>query len=103
MVTSYEIALHKTAERELNDLEDTKANRLRDALRDVSRHEQPTQHDKVKQLEGQRGRFRVRVGDVRAICVLVKPRLYVLKAGNRKNVYEDIDRVIEKRSEGIRA
>jgi len=93
MVTSYEIALHKTAERELNDLEDTKADRLRDALRDVSQHEQPTQHDKVKQLEGQRGRFRVRVGDVRAICQLSKPRLLVIKVGNRKNVYHDIDNV----------
>jgi len=91
MVTSYEIALHKTAERELNDLEDTKADRLRDALRDVSRHEQPTQHDKVKQLEGQRGRFRIRVGDVRAICQLSKPNLLVLKVGNRKNVYDGVD------------
>ena len=93
MVTSYEIALHKTAERELNDLEDTKADRLRDALRDVSRQEQPTQHDKVKQLEGQRGRFRVRVGDVRAICQLDKPNLLILKVGNRKNVYDGIDNI----------
>jgi len=90
-MVSYEIALHKTAERELNDLEDSKADRLRDALRDVSQHEQPTQHDKVKQLEGQRGRFRVRVGDVRAICELSKPRLLVIKVGNRKNVYDGID------------
>jgi len=90
-MVSYEIALHKTAERELNGLEDSKADRLRDALRDVSQHEQPTQHDKVKQLEGQRGRFRVRVGDVRAICELDKPNLLILKVGNRKNVYDGID------------
>jgi len=92
-MVSYEIALHKTAERELNDLEDTKADRLRDALRDVSQQEEPTKHDKVKQLEGQRGRFRVRVGDVRAICELAKPNLLVLKVGNRKNVYDGIDNV----------
>jgi len=92
-MVSYEIALHKTAERDLNDLEESKADRLRDALRDVSRQEQPTQHDKVKQLEGQRGRFRVRVGDVRAICQLSKPRLLVIRVGNRKNVYDGIDNV----------
>ncbi|AFH22765.1 hypothetical protein OSG_eHP34_00160 [environmental Halophage eHP-34] len=92
-MVSYEIALHKTAERELNDLEDTKADRLRDALRDVSQQEEPTKHDKVKQLEGQRGRFRVRVGDVRAICQLDKPNLLILKVGNRKNVYDGIDNI----------
>ena len=102
-MVSYQPVLHPTAERELNSLDDSERNRLVDVLHEVAGTKEPTKHEKCKILEGQRGLFRVRVGDVRAVCRLNKPKLIIGKVGMRKEVYTDIDRVCEDRLPNIRA
>lgn len=89
----YELLIHTTARRELDQLDDADRERLTDTLAAVARQRQPTQHDSVRMLKGQPGLFRVRVGDTRAVCSLSKPNLLVLRVGYRKEVYDDIDDV----------
>lgn len=95
-MVSYEPLLHRTAERELDELPRGDRERLTSVLRDVAQTRSPTQHQKVRDLEGQDGLFRVRVGDLRAICALEKPSLLILKVGYRKEVYECVDCVDER-------
>jgi len=83
--------LHTTAERELQSLDPTDRDELTDLIKDVATHEQPSQHKKCRQLEGQDGLFRVRLGDMRAVMCLDKPNLLVIKAGYRRKVYSDVD------------
>jgi len=97
VVTNYKLTLHPTANRELQALQDHQRDRLTETLQAVAEHRSPTQHEKSKQLEGQRGVFRVRVGDVRAVLSLQKPELRVLKVGTRGSVYDGIDDEIESR------
>jgi len=94
----YQPTLHPTAERELNELNPTDRNRLTDALTDVAETREPTSHPKTKSLEGQPGLFRVRVGDVRAVCTLSKPELRILRVGYRSDVYEIIDEIDDRRA-----
>lgn len=90
---SYQIQIHTTAKRELQALDERPRDRLTDTLAAVAREREPTSHEAVRPLEGHTGLFRVRVGDVRAVCSLQKPNLLVLKIGPRKSVYESIDSV----------
>jgi len=92
----YQIQLHTTAERELNDLPQSDRDALTSALRDVAERRQPTQHTSVKHLEGQPGLWRVRAGNARAICTLQKPSVIVLRCGPRESVYDDVDSVHER-------
>jgi len=102
MVT-YKPLIDRSARRNLHSLPREERNDLRETLKDVARREEPTHHPKVKQLEGQPGLFRVRVGGVRAVCSLQKPYLYILKVGERSTVYNDIDDIEIPDSAGIRA
>ena len=97
-MVSYQPVLHPTAERELNSLDDSERNRLVDVLHEVAKTREPTKHEKCKILEGQRGLFRVRVGDVRAILTLEKPQLRVLRCGKRSSVYDMIDDIDDRRA-----
>lgn len=94
----YELLVHTTAERELSDLDREDRERLTDTITAVAEQRQPTSHDAVRPLEGQPNVFRVRVGDVRAVCQLEKPNLLVLRVGYRKNVYDGIDDVVQQRA-----
>ena len=98
----YTTTIHTTAKRELDDLDDDERERLTDAIVDVAEHRQPTQHSSVTILEGQDGLYRLRVGDLRAILCLDKPKLLVAKVGKRKKVYENIDEIDNKRLSAIR-
>jgi mRNA-degrading endonuclease RelE of RelBE toxin-antitoxin system len=95
-MVSYEPLLHRHAEREFESLKEDEQDRLADVIHSVAEERQPTSHSKTKELEGQRGLFRIRVGDLRAICSLEKPQLLVLAVGKRKEVYEDIDSIDER-------
>ena len=95
-MVSYEPLLHRTAERELNELPRDDRNRLTQVLQDVAQTRAPTGHEKVRELEGQSGLFRVRVGDLRAICALKKPSLLILCIGYRKDVYDAVDSINER-------
>ena len=93
----YDITIHTTAKRELQDLEPQDRERLTDVIADVAAHKEPTAHEKVRPLEGQSGLFRVRVGDVRAVLELAKPELRTLTVGKRDSVYRAIDTIHERR------
>lgn len=95
-MVSYEPLLHRTADRELNALNTDARDRLTDVLRDVAAEREPTSHEKVRDLEGQPGMFRVRVGDVRAICTLDKPHLLILRVAHRRDAYENVDDLDER-------
>jgi len=88
---SYEITVHRSAQRELDGLADDVRQRLTDTIADVAQRREPSSHEKVRQLEGQQGLLRVRVGSYRAILSLVSPELRVLRVGHRKDVYDSID------------
>ena len=103
VMVSYEPLLHRTAERELNELPRDDRNRLTQVLQDVAQTRAPTGHEKVRELSGQDGFFRVRVGDLRAIGTLDKPYIYILIVGYRKDVYENVDSALDNRLSGIRA
>jgi len=92
-MVAYEPILHVKAERELNNLDQNDRSRLTSLIHDVCGEREPTQHPRARHLEGQQGLFRLREGDVRAICALSKPNLAVLKIGERSDVYENIDEV----------
>lgn len=94
----YETQIHTTAKRELESLDADARDRLTDTIIDVAETEEPTSHSAVRALEGQSGLFRVRVGDLRAICTLVKPELRVLKVGHRAHVYDVIDEIDSRRA-----
>jgi mRNA-degrading endonuclease RelE of RelBE toxin-antitoxin system len=88
---SYDLRCHTTAKRELQSLADADRERITDTLTQVAAEREPTQHEAVRHLEGQDGLFRVRAGDVRAVCTLRKPDLLVLEVAYRKNAYANID------------
>jgi mRNA-degrading endonuclease RelE of RelBE toxin-antitoxin system len=97
-MVSYHPVLHRTAKRELDDLDASDRERLTDVFKDVAETRSPTTHEKVRQLEGQTDLFRVRVGTVRAICTLQKPELRILRIGHRQNVYDVIDGIDDRRA-----
>lgn len=91
MQPSYEPVLHEQADRELKQLTDDERDRLARVIKDVCKSESPTLHEKVKHLSGQENAFRIRAGELRAVGVLDKPLLKILKIGHRNGVYADID------------
>lgn len=94
----YQPVLHTTAERELNSLPDSDESRITSLIKDVCQHRQPSQHSKIRHLEGHKGLYRLREGNVRAILTLEKPELVVLKVGKRDGVYDDIDDIDQRLS-----
>ena len=99
----YETSIHTTAKRELNDLDADERDRLTDAIVEVAEHRKPTEHSSVRPMTGQDGLFRLREGDLRAVCKLLKPEIVVLKVGKRKDVYENIDEVESNRLSNVRS
>ena len=95
---SYETAIHQSAKRELDALDDDERDRLTDAIVDVAEHRKPTDHNSVAILEGQDGLYCLRVGDLRAVLQLDKPELKVLRVGHRANVYDVIDEIDDRRA-----
>jgi len=94
---SYDLVIHRSAERELDSLPDDQRDRLTTVIANVARQRKPTSHEKVRPLEGQDGLLRVRVGDVRAVVELVGPELRVLRCGHRSTVYDTVDDLDERR------
>lgn len=94
----YNLQIHTTAKRELNDLASNERERLTDAIADVATHRKVTEHPSVRLLEGQDGLYRLRVGDLRAVLQLDRPALRVLRVGRRNGVYEQIDEIYDRRA-----
>jgi len=51
----------------------------------------------VKHLAGQDNAFRIRAGEIRAVGVLDKPMIKIVKIGRRNGVYADIDEMLADR------
>jgi mRNA-degrading endonuclease RelE of RelBE toxin-antitoxin system len=90
-MVSYNLLIAQQAKRSLGNLPDEPQESLHAVLEDVAASEQPTHHAKAKQMGNQRGMFRIRVGDYRAVCELDKPDLLVHRVGKRPNVYDSVD------------
>jgi mRNA-degrading endonuclease RelE of RelBE toxin-antitoxin system len=90
-MVSYNPVLAPAANRELQSLTDTTREQLTDLIQEICEYESPKAHAKTKSLEGHSGWFRIRSGDYRIICELVKPELRVYRIGKRKKIYSDID------------
>lgn len=91
MQPSYQPVLHQQAEKELQELTPDERDRMATVIKDVCKSESPTLHEKVKHLSGQENAFRIRAGELRAVGVLDKPLVKILKIGHRNGVYSDID------------
>jgi mRNA-degrading endonuclease RelE of RelBE toxin-antitoxin system len=87
-VTSYTIRLHPRANEELDNLPEDTHDRMTDTLQEVARNRAPTQHTRVKQMQGP-DLYRVRVGQYRAVVSLQKPELLILRIGERGTVYRE--------------
>jgi len=93
MQPTYKPVLHEQADAELKQLTDQE----RDVIKDVCETRSPTTHEKVKHLAGQDGAFRIRAGQIRAVGVLDKPMIKIVKIGHRNGVYSDIDEMLADR------
>jgi len=87
----YEPTIHRSAKRELEQIDADARERLTDTIAAVARERKPSSHEKVRQLEGPQGLLRVRVGDYRAVLELESPELRVLRVGHRSEVYDALD------------
>lgn len=86
-VTSYTIQLHPRADEELNGMPARERDRLTDTLEEVSATRSPSSHQRVAQMQGPDGMMRVRTGEYRAVIMLSKPNLLVLRVGHRADIY----------------
>jgi len=90
-MVSYEPLIEVSARRDLYALPREERDKLRRVLKDVAEREQPTHHEKTKNLQGFEQVFRVRCGNTRAVCKLEKPNLLILRVNTRDKVYDGID------------
>lgn len=89
---SYRIQPHPGAERECQKLDDDHdIDGLAHRINAAAARPQPTAHPEAKILKGDSRFFRIRCGDIRAICHLDKPRLLVLLVEERGTVYDRLD------------
>ncbi len=98
MPPQYKATIHPSAQKELDALPESQRKRLKSVIHDVAEYREPTLHEKAKQLTGQGDKFRVRTGDLRAVCSLCKPELRVHLIGKRNSVYENVDKTLRERA-----
>jgi mRNA-degrading endonuclease RelE of RelBE toxin-antitoxin system len=89
MGNQYEVVLHETAERELDNLPSDVRSDLIQQIQQAAAMKQPTEHSKVKPLRDTNGLFRFRVGSYRALGDLDLPHLRILAIGERDGFYEN--------------
>ncbi len=97
MQPRYKPVLHEKADQELQQLTKTERDAISDVIMDVCETRSPTTHEKVKHLAGQDDAFRIRSGEIRAVGVLDKPMIKIVKIGRRNGVYNDIDTDLNQR------
>jgi len=97
MQPTYKPVLHEHADAELKQLTDQERDKISDVIMDVCETRSPTTHEKVKHLAGQDNAFRIRAGQIRAVGVLDKPMIKIVKIGHRNGVYSDIDEMLVNR------
>lgn len=87
----YILRVHKSAESELGRVTGEPGERLIKRLRELKKHEQPTELNYVKQLEDHKGLYAVKVNGYRCLFCLNKPAIQVLLVDTRARVYGRID------------
>jgi mRNA-degrading endonuclease RelE of RelBE toxin-antitoxin system len=97
MQPRYKPVLHERADAELQQLTDEERDKISSVITDVCETRSPTTHEKVKHLAGQDNAFRIRAGEIRAVGVLDKPMIKIVKIGRRNGVYADIDEMLADR------
>ena len=88
----WRIEVKPTAEKHYLKLDKKARQRIKKALQELEKEENPLFHHNVKPLTGQlQGDYRLRVGDYRVILDIDKGKLIVivLKVGHRKNIYKN--------------
>ncbi len=79
----YELELSKNAEKELNLLQKEISIRILDKLLEIK--ENPYRH--IKRLVGSE-LFSLRVGDYRILMIIKDNKIFVVRIGHRKKVYD---------------
>lgn len=89
---SRSVWIEKSTERKYLNLAKNDRERIKRYLNEIAGVEAPSEHPKVKLLEGPRETvYRLRIGDYRVVFTTEMGKLKVWKLGRRKDVYEDIN------------
>ena len=71
--------------------------RIRETIGEVAETKQPSEHSKVKLLEGPtQAIYRARIGEYRVVFTTELGRLKIWKVGKRNGVYDGINSTYEK-------
>ena len=81
----YKITITRSAQKQLDKLPNNIADRLIDAIYDLSENPRPPGHKKLKSRMG----YRIRIGDYRVIYEIFDDELLisVIAIGDRKDIY----------------
>jgi len=94
---SRSVWIEKSTERKYKGLSNSDRERLKDHLNEVATLEAPSEHAKVKLLEGPRETvYRLRIGDYRVVFTTEMGKLKVWKLGRRKHIYDSINSTYDK-------
>ena len=94
---SRSVWIEKSTERKYKSLKNSDRERLKEHLTEVSELQAPSEHPKVKLLEGPRETvYRLRVGDYRVVFTTKMGKLKVWKLGRRKDIYDSINTTYDK-------
>jgi mRNA interferase RelE/StbE len=85
-MAAYQISISKPAQKQLDKLQDSTADRIIDAIYDLADEPRPSGCKKLKGREG----YRIRVGDYRIIYEVFDHVLVieVVSLGHRKDIYK---------------
>jgi len=89
----YDIQIHPKAHSFLES--HPEKNRLTSVLQSVASERKPTDHSKCTILSNNQREniYKIRIGNYRAIAVLEKPNLNILKIEQRQGAYDNIEEV----------
>lgn len=93
-MVQYNIQLHRNAYKILEQLTEPNQERIKETLRDVANYvENPADHPKCEILNNDHDEtlYKIKVGKLRALAVVERDNLNVLKVGQRQGFYDDLD------------
>ena len=94
---SRSVWIEKSTERKYKGLNNSDRERLKEYLTEVSELQAPSEHPKVKLLEGPKETvYRLRVGDYRVIFTTEMGKLKIWTLGARKDIYKSINNTYDK-------
>lgn len=94
---SRSVWIEKSTERKYLNLAENDRERIKRYLNEIAGVEAPSEHAKVKLLEGPRETvYRLRIGDYRVVFTTEMGKLKVWKLGRRKHIYDSINTTYDK-------